>query len=79
MKYTILGKTGLCISKIGFDGIPIQKVDAGVTCTLMEKLAEYESIIMIQLVGIWSVNSILEKHWRGFVANLFWRLSPCQE
>lgn len=39
MEYTTLGKTGLRISKIGFGGIPIQKVDAEVTRTLMEKLA----------------------------------------
>lgn len=38
MEYTALGKTGLRISKIGFGGIPIQKVDARVTRTLMEKL-----------------------------------------
>ena len=40
MEYTTLGKTGLRISKIGFGGIPIQKVDAAVTRTLMKKLAE---------------------------------------
>lgn len=40
MRYTILGKTGLQVSKIGFGGIPIQRVDAGVTRTLMEKLVE---------------------------------------
>lgn len=40
MEYTTLGKTGLHISKIGFGGIPIQKVDASVTRNLMEKLAE---------------------------------------
>ena len=39
MEYTTLGKTGLRISKIGFGGIPIQKVDAAATRTLMEKLA----------------------------------------
>ncbi|MBQ2957854.1 MAG: aldo/keto reductase [Clostridia bacterium] len=40
MEYTILGKTGLKISRMGFGGIPIQKVDASVTRTLMEKLVE---------------------------------------
>lgn len=40
MRYTTLGKTGLRISKVGFGGIPIQKVDAHVTRTLMEKLIE---------------------------------------
>ncbi len=38
MEYTVLGKTGLKISRMGFGGIPIQKVDAAVTRTLMEKL-----------------------------------------
>ena len=41
MEYTTLGKTGLKISRLGFGGIPIQKVDAAVTRTLMEKLTEY--------------------------------------
>lgn len=40
MRYTTLGKTGLRVSKVGFGGIPIQKVDAAVTRTLMEKLAK---------------------------------------
>lgn len=40
MQYTTLGKTGLRISKVGFGGIPIQKVDAAVTRTLIEKLVE---------------------------------------
>ncbi|MDO4467939.1 MAG: aldo/keto reductase [Bacillota bacterium] len=38
MEYTTLGKTGLKISKMGFGGIPIQKVDEHVTKVLMEKL-----------------------------------------
>ena len=41
MEYTTLGKTGLKISRMGFGGIPIQKVDASVTRKLMEKLVEY--------------------------------------
>lgn len=40
MEYTVLGKTGLQISRMGFGGIPIQKVDAEVTRTLMEELVE---------------------------------------
>lgn len=40
MEYTILGKTGLRVSRMGFGGIPIQKVDASVTRKLMERLAE---------------------------------------
>ena len=40
MEYTYLGKTGLHISRMGFGGIPIQKIDAEGTKTLMHKLAE---------------------------------------
>ena len=40
MEYTTLGKTGLRVSRMGFGGIPIQKVDASVTLKLMERLAE---------------------------------------
>ena len=40
MEYTYLGKTGLHISRMGFGGIPIQKIDAEGTRTLMHKLAE---------------------------------------
>ena len=38
MEYRILGKTGLKISRLGFGGIPIQKIDAEGTKTLIEKL-----------------------------------------
>ena len=38
MEYTTLGKTGLRISRMGFGGIPIQKVDARATRALMERL-----------------------------------------
>ena len=40
MEYTKLGKTGLEISRMGFGGIPIQKVDVPAVRTLMEKMAE---------------------------------------
>ncbi len=40
MEYTTLGKTGLRISRMGFGGIPIQKVDARATRKLMERLVE---------------------------------------
>jgi predicted aldo/keto reductase-like oxidoreductase len=39
MEYTTLGKTGLRISRMGFGGIPIQKVDAAPTRALMERMA----------------------------------------
>ena len=38
MEYRILGKTGLKISRLGFGGIPIQKIDAEGTKKLMGEL-----------------------------------------
>ena len=40
MEYRVLGKTGLKISRIGFGGIPIQRIDAEGTKILMQKLKE---------------------------------------
>ena len=40
MEYRILGNTGLKISRLGFGGIPIQRIDAEGTKKLMEKLLE---------------------------------------
>ena len=40
MEYTTLGKTGLTISRMGFGGIPIQKVDVPAVRTLMQALAD---------------------------------------
>ena len=40
MEYRTLGKTGLQISRLGFGGIPIQKVDAATTRTLIETMVE---------------------------------------
>ena len=40
MEYRILGKTGLKISRMGFGGIPIQKIDAEGTRKLMHQLKE---------------------------------------
>ena len=40
MEYRILGKTGLKISKLGFGGIPIQRIDAEGTKKLMHQLKE---------------------------------------
>ena len=40
MEYTTLGKTGLTISRMGFGGIPIQKVDVPTVRTLMQALAD---------------------------------------
>ena len=38
MEYRILGKTGLNISRLGFGGIPIQRIDAAGTKVLMHQL-----------------------------------------
>jgi len=38
MEYRILGKTGLKISRLGFGGIPIQRIDAEGTKVLMQQL-----------------------------------------
>ena len=35
MEYRVLGKTGLKISRLGFGGIPIQRIDAEGTKVLM--------------------------------------------
>ena len=40
MEYRILGKTGLKVSRMGFGGIPIQKIDAEGTAALMRALME---------------------------------------
>lgn len=40
MEYTTLGKTGLKISRLGFGGIPIQRVDASATKELVKAMAE---------------------------------------
>ena len=40
MEYRILGKTGLKISRMGFGGIPIQKIDEGGTRKLLHEMME---------------------------------------
>ncbi len=40
MEYRTLGKTGLTISRLGFGGIPIQKIDAEGTRMLLHRLAD---------------------------------------
>lgn len=40
MEYRILGKTGMKVSRLGFGGIPIQRIDAEGTRALMHQLAE---------------------------------------
>lgn len=40
MEYVTLGKTGIKISRLGFGGIPIQRVDASATKELIKAMAE---------------------------------------
>lgn len=40
MEYTILGKTGLKISRLGFGGIPIQRIDAKGTAGLVDRMVQ---------------------------------------
>ena len=40
MEYTVLGKSGLKVSRLGFGGIPIQRIDAAGTRVLMEKMMD---------------------------------------
>lgn len=40
MEYVTLGKTGLQISRLGFGGIPIQRIDAAGTKEIIRKMAE---------------------------------------
>lgn len=40
MEYVTLGKTGLKIARLGFGGIPIQRVDAATTKTLVQEMAK---------------------------------------
>ena len=40
MEYRVLGKTGLKISRLGFGGIPIQRIDAEGTKVLMQELVK---------------------------------------
>ena len=40
MEYTVLGKTGLQISRLGFGGIPIQRIDAEGTRQLIHHMKD---------------------------------------
>lgn len=40
MEYRVLGKTGLRVSRMGFGGIPVQRIDAEGTKALMHKMAD---------------------------------------
>lgn len=55
MEYRVLGKTGLRISRMGFGGIPIQRIDAEGTKKLMHRLVE-EGINYIDTGRAYSVS-----------------------
>lgn len=55
MEYRVLGKTGLKISRMGFGGIPIQRIDAEGTKKLMQELAE-EGINYIDTARAYTVS-----------------------
>ena len=64
MEYRILGKTGLKISRMGFGGIPIQKIDAQGTRKLMEKLMETGVNYIDTARGYTVSESYLGEAWR---------------
>ncbi|MBO5755973.1 MAG: aldo/keto reductase [Clostridia bacterium] len=55
MEYRTLGKTGLRISRLGFGGIPIQKIDADGTKKLVAKLME-EGVNFIDTARAYTVS-----------------------
>lgn len=55
MEYRTLGKTGLAISRLGFGGIPIQKIDAEGTKTLVEMLIK-EGVNFIDTARAYTVS-----------------------
>lgn len=71
MDYSILGKTGLKISRIGFGGIPIQKIDAAGTkklmCQLMDAGVNYIDTARAYTVSEEFLGEALEGIRRHFV------------
>ncbi len=55
MEYRILGKTGLTVSRMGFGGIPIQKIDAESTKGLVEALIK-EGVNFIDTARAYTVS-----------------------
>ena len=77
MEYRTLGKTGLKISRMGFGGIPIQKIDEEGTKKLLHAMAE-KGINYIDSARGYTVS---EQYigWKGFVTNSCLQQSPCPE
>ncbi|MDO5408843.1 MAG: aldo/keto reductase [Lachnospiraceae bacterium] len=66
MEYTILGKTGLKISRLGFGGIPIQKIDAEGTRKLVEQMVQ-SGVNFIDTARAYTVSEeYLGKALKGF-------------
>ena len=80
MEYRTLGKTGLKISRMGFGGIPIQKIDEEGTKKLLHDNGRKREIqhILIPREDTQSVNGISVMGWREFVINLYLRQNPWQ-
>lgn len=78
MEYRILGKTGLKISRLGFGGIPIQRIDAEGTKKLLHEMVKKESIILIRQEDIQSAKNIWDMLWKESVINLWWQPSLWQ-
>ena len=73
MEYRTLGKTGLKISRMGFGGIPIQKIDEEGTKKLLLQWQKKESTIFDSARGYTvSETGISVMGWRGIsVINLY--------
>ena len=64
MEYRILGKTGLRVSRLGFGGIPIQRIDAEGTKALIRKLVE-AGVNYIDTARGYTVSEVLATKGRG--------------
>ena len=71
MEYRILGRTGLKVSRMGFGGIPIQRIDPKGTRELMLRLRD-EGINYIDTGATPSAKAIWARLWRASGATLFW-------
>ena len=79
MEYRTLGKTGLKISRMGFGGIPIQKIDEEGTKKLLHAMAEKGINYIDSARGYTVSEQYMDMGWKGFVTNLYLRQNPCPE
>ena len=79
MEYRTLGKTGLKISRMGFGGIPIQKIDEEGTKKLLHAMAEKGINYIDSARGYTVSERYIGYGWREFVINLYLRQNPWQE